>query len=74
MLMISICNGSLHSPDTAALITALRSVVYVFRIVAYETCYCEVDLDLFHFELAFEVKLNFYMQPKAGMWHMRKAP
>ena len=22
-------------------------------------------LDLFHFEFAFEVKLNFYMQPKA---------
>lgn len=31
MLMINICNGSLHSPDTAALITALYSVVYVFR-------------------------------------------
>ena len=31
-------------------------------------------LDLFHFEFAFEVKLNFYMQPKAEMWHMRKAP
>ena len=31
MLMINICNGSLHSPDTAALKTALYSVVYVFR-------------------------------------------
>ena len=31
MLMINICNGSLHSPDTVALITALYSVVYVFR-------------------------------------------
>lgn len=31
MLMINICNGSLHSPDTAALIIALYSVVYVFR-------------------------------------------
>lgn len=31
MLMINICNGSLHSSGTAALITALRSIVYVFR-------------------------------------------
>ena len=31
MLMINISNGSLLSPDTAALITALYSVVYVFR-------------------------------------------
>ena len=47
--------------------TCYRSVGELtdFCVVAYESCYNESVLDLFHIELLFEVKLNFYRQSKS---------